>query len=239
MGQTSAEASTAHTAAHQHRTDSDVWKDLPEVPSRFRLGEDGMPWEGTWQFPLGFEPFLEPDPYLRPPSSVTSTRPSSDHTGERPRTPEQRSRPISEFSPQSPPRGDDHARRHELEALGHAMMTVDNGFENQWWNQGERNHLAAVAPPPATRRQMEEQMALGWVGALLPAAGPGEDSNRHFTPPRPEAQSIVSPESSLGPDGINVVVSPVSTFSMPTQLGRTLSTRSDELWFGRDRGAVR
>ncbi|KAF3763062.1 hypothetical protein M406DRAFT_356926, partial [Cryphonectria parasitica EP155] len=144
-----------------------------------------MPWDGTWQFPMGFEPFLEPDPYLRP-SSAASPKPSPEHSSRRPRTPEQQRRPIVE----SPPQGDDPARRHELEALGHAMMTVDNGFENQWWNQGERKHLTAVTPPPATRQQMEEQMALGWVGALLPAAGPGDDSNKRFTYPTPETTSV-------------------------------------------------
>lgn len=41
------------------------------------------------------------------------------------------------FSPQRR-RDLDPARVHDLGALSAAMMTIDNGFESQWWNQGER-----------------------------------------------------------------------------------------------------
>ncbi|PSR77226.1 hypothetical protein BD289DRAFT_456732 [Coniella lustricola] len=239
-GQTSAHASAARpvprSATLHDRVNSDVWKDLPEVPSRFRLGEDDLPWESTWQFPLGFEPYLEPDPYLqRKATSTPSAEAASQRAADPARTPE-RSTSFQSFI-ESPPQNDDSVKRHDLEALGHAMMTVDNGFENQWWNQGERRPLGAVEPPPTTRQQVEEQMALGWVGALLPDAGLGDDSRR-FTYPSPEAAAtLVSPEdgaSSIGPSYSNAVVSPMSTFSVPaTQLSRSLSTRSDELWFGR------
>lgn len=129
------------------------------------------------------------------------------------------------------------------------MMTVDNGFENQWWNQderGERRQLAAVHPPPATERQVEEQMALGWVGALLPSTALGGGDT--FTSRRMSLvggrgatnDSIISPESTyVGGGGggraynNNGLVSPVSTFSGPvSNLSRSLSTRSDELYFG-------
>lgn len=226
---------------------SDVWKELPEVPTRFRLGEDDMPWEGTWTFPMGFEPFLEPDPYLRPESAHSSRRPSSpQHTIERSRTfPEQSGSPgftdarSSVF--QSPARGDDPARRRDLEALGSAMMTVDNGFENQWWNQderGERRQLAVVQPPPATEEQVEERMALGWVGALLPGTAPGDilNARRMSLVGGRGGESVFTPESSVGGGGRsynNMVVSPVSTYSGPvSNLSRSMSTRSDELCFG-------
>lgn len=199
---------------------SDLGKDLPELPTRFRLGEEGMPWEGNWTFPMGFEPFLEPDPYLRPSSShtVTENRPTAT-TENLPKLPEKSDcRNIAETqSPleQQSGRSEDRPHRHELEALGSAMMTVDNGFENQWWNQGSRKHLVAIQPSPPTHQQVEEQMALGWAGALLPSEETLE-------------------ERSIG----DMVVSPLSGSSGPvTGLSRTLSTRSEELWFTDNRCA--
>lgn len=210
------------------------------MPTRFRLGEEGLPWESNWTFPMGFEPFLEPDPYLR---SESSSRPSSTHrrsgsSAQPPAAsvPRSNTLPLMQ-SPQSPPRADDPNRRRELEALGSAMMTVDNGFETQWWNQderGERRQLAAVQPPPATEEQVEEQMALGWVGALLPTDAPGHTVDSRQRPGHGRHEFSLSPESSAG-DGrahSSMVVSPVSNFSVPTtNLSRSMSTRSDELWF--------
>lgn len=264
------EFSNQDPAAQDHQHSFNVWKDLPEVPTRFRLGEDGMPWDGAWTFPMGYEPYLEPDPYLRSSESVSSSSPKPC-----PARPcqERSSRTLLEHSGPLPPppppdflqspilqaRGEaDPAQRRNLEALGSAMMTVDNGFENQWWNQderGERRQLAAVHPPPATERQVEEQMALGWVGALLPSTAPGGiggggetctsrrmslvgggRGNHHHH------DSLISPESTYvgagsrsytGNNNNNMIVSPVSTFSGPvSNLSRSLSTRSDELYFG-------
>lgn len=199
-----------------------------------------MPWEGTWTFPMGWEPFLDPDPYLRPPSSQASP-PSrqSSRAQLRPQSPEQPLRPniVDIQSPAEPPseRGDDPARRRELEALGSAMMTVDNGFENQWWNQderGERRHLEAMHPPPATGEQVQEQMALGWVGALLPPSSSFDGNGKRLS------FDGMSPEDSVGPSLNNLVISPVSSYSGPVgNLTRSLSTRSDELWFSSGRNA--
>lgn len=232
--------------AEQQRI-SNVWKDLPEVPTRFRLGEDGMPWDGAWTFPMGFEPYLEPDPYLRSESAHSSSPKASSarHSHERARTfPETSgsSGTADVRSPVflSPARGDDPEQRRNLEALGSAMMTVDNGFENQWWNQderGERRQLAVLHPPPATVEQVEEQMALGWVGALLPSTAPGDtfSSRRMSLVGSRGNESIISPDNSSGGGRTynNMIVSPVSTFSGPgSNLSRSLSTRSDELYFG-------
>lgn len=186
-----------------------------------------MPWDGTYDFPVGLEPFLDLDPYLRPSSSHASppSQPSSQ-ANLRPQSP---GKTLStdwtnaqSLGEPTFPHGDESARRSELEALGSAMMTVDNGFENQWWNQeerGERRHLTAVHPPPATRQEAQEQMALGWVGALLPPTSSVDDNG-------------MSPEGSLGPSLNNLIISPVSSYSGPTgNLSRSLSTRSDELWF--------
>ncbi|KAJ4406322.1 hypothetical protein N0V82_010148 [Gnomoniopsis sp. IMI 355080] len=239
---------SGHPAAAEERAASNVWKDLPEVPTRFRLGEDGMPWDSAWALPMGFEPYLEPDPFLQSESvHSSSSRPSSGRRSqERARTfPEQSasSGPTDFRSPvlSTPARGDDQAQRHNLEALGSAMMTVDNGFENQWWNQderGERRQLAVLHPPPATVEQVEEQMALGWVGALLPSVAPGEHSTsrRMSLAGGRGNESTTSPESSsVGGRtyNSNMIVSPVSTFSGPvSNLSRSMSTRSDELYFG-------
>lgn len=221
-------------AAEQLRPASDLWKDLPEVPSRFRLGEDEMPWEGNWTFPMGWEPFLEPDPYLRPTSS--SHGPSSGRRESRPQSsgqtlqsPEPADVPSSSGTQQvNNDDDDDPAQKRELEDLASAMMTVDNGFENQWWNQderGERRHLTALHPPPpetgGDERIQEQQMALGWVGALLPP--PTSSSS---------PDNAMLPEESIGPSFSSMVVSPVSSYSGPSgNLTRSLSTRSDELWF--------
>lgn len=228
-------------AAEQLRPASDLWKDLPEVPSRFRLGEDEMPWEGNWTFPMGWEPFLEPDPYLRPASS--SHGPPSARRESRPQTssghPPQSRSPEPADVPSSSPFAqhvhdddNDPAQKRELEDLASAMMTVDNGFENQWWNQderGERRQLTALHPPPpeagAEGRIQEQQMALGWVGALLPPPPPLTSSSS-------SPDNAMLPEESIGPSFSSMVVSPVSSYNGPMgSLTRSLSTRSDELWF--------
>lgn len=259
---------TAYATTSQ-RPVSDVWKDLPELPSKFRLGEDELPWEGTWAFPMGWEPFLEPDPYLQPSSSPTY---SSPHSQSNPSAP--RPEPVSQTSnnenelPSTPtvvkiespidsPRllQNDPARRSDLEALGSAMMTVDNGFESQWWNQGKREAIPVAMHPPETtssnhRAAAEEQMALGWVGALLP---PGSDENHRFSPegsPDPELGNVAAAvpartmtttsvdNQSIDPSLSNMIVSPVSSYSGPVPgLNRALSTRSDELWFSSPRYA--
>lgn len=238
--QTAAYASTGSSTAcaTSQRPKSDVWKDLPDLPSRFRLGEEDLPWEGTWTFPMGWEPFLEPDPYLQP-SSPHSSRPRSYQQA--PARPESRDDELPSTptvvkieSPVDSPRllQHDPSRRSDLEALGSAMMTVDNGFENQWWNQGQREVIpaaAAVHPPRLTSDQAREQMALGWVGALLP---PGSDNDLE------NAEPTTSPNRSNETSFSNMVVSPISSYSGPVPgLSRALSTRSDELWFSSPRFA--
>lgn len=219
-------SSTAYATAD--RPVSDVWKDLPEVPTRFRLGEEGMPWESV-TFPMGWEPFMEPDPLLQPPSSHASPDPQYSQAVSRPSEEAPTSPTVVQIeSPIESPRyrREDPERVRELEALGSAMMTVDNGFENQWWNSGERQPMAtALYPPPTTRDHVREQLALGWAMAHVPpesstTAGAG-------------AVSILSGEPGTATLN-NVVVSPVSSYSGPEiqpGLSRSLSTRSDELWF--------
>lgn len=225
---------TAHVSAGSStacatvtRPISNIWKELPEIPTRFRLGEEGMPWE-SWSIPVGWEPYFEPDPLLQPPSTQASPHPQ--HTQLHHVTP-----PAPEGNPTCPVviqnespsespqhRSENSERVRELEALGSAMMTVDNGFENQWWNQGERQPMpTALHPPPTTHDQVREQLALGWAMAHLPPGAVGDDI------------SFISPDQGTATLS-NMVVSPVSSYSGPSiqpGLSRTLSTRSDELWF--------
>lgn len=223
MGDNPVGSSEAYATAD--RPGSDVWKDLPEVPTRFRLGEEGMPWE-SWTFPMGWEPFMDPDPLLQPPSSHASPDPQYSQTAPRPTEDEPTSPTVVKIeSPVESPRyrREDPERVRELEALGSAMMTVDNGFENQWWNSGERQPMAtALYPPPTTHDHVREQLALGWAMAHVP-----QDTSTIG------AVSVVSGEPGTGTLN-NVLVSPVSSYNGPDiqpGLSRTLSTRSDELWF--------
>ena len=174
---------------------------------------------------MGWEPYFEPDPLLQSPSAHGEPDPQPPQ--ERPWATVQE--PLSPIVAQldspleSPPhRVEETERVRELEALGSAMMTVDNGFENQWWNQGERQSMpTALHPPPTTQDQVREQMALGWAMAHLP--------------PGAEGDSISFENAEHGQGSLaNMVVSPVSSYSGPSLqpgLSRSLSTRSDELWF--------
>jgi hypothetical protein len=230
MADNQAGSSAAYAAAD--RPVSDVWKDLPEVPSRFRLGEEGMPWE-SWEAPMGWEPYLDPDPFLQPPSSHASPDPQHSQEAQRQPSGEEASTSPTIIQIESPIespryRREDPERVRELEALGSAMMTVDNGFENQWWNSGERQPMAtALYPPPTTRDHVREQLALGWAMAHMPP----ESSSTAMA--GTGAVSVLSGEPGTATLN-NAVVSPVSSYSGPEiqpGLSRSLSTRSDELWF--------
>lgn len=215
-------------AATATRSASNLWKDLPEVPSRFRLGEDGMPWDSL-SFPLGWDPYIEADDLLQEPSEhsfpyqdVPQPRRESPSTPEPPvRNPARVTFSMpTEEQHYRPYRQDDPERVRELEALGSAMMTIDNGFENQWWNQGERQPMpftpvagdliVPVHPPPSSGDTFQDQLALGWQSYLPPGA---MDERLSFS----TANNIVSPVSSGGTDGY-------------PRLSRSLSTRSEELW---------
>lgn len=103
------------------RPRADVWKTLPPLPTSYRLSEqfaDGPAWSPfSWPEEYGFPDAAEEDRRSREapshPSAIRITQPDED--------PEP---------------------RRELERLGSAMATVDNGFEGQWWYQGERELMA-------------------------------------------------------------------------------------------------
>ncbi|POS70260.1 hypothetical protein DHEL01_v211348 [Diaporthe helianthi] len=213
---------------------SDVWEDLPEVPTRFRLGEEGMPWE-SWELPVDWAPFMEPDPLLQPPSSHASPDPQHSQVVPQPSEEAPTSPTVVQIeSPIESPRyqREDPERVRELEALGSAMMTVDNGFENQWWNSGERQPMAtALYPPPTTRDHVREQLALGWATAHV---SPDSSTTGGGGGGGAGPVSVLSGEPGTATLNNNAVVSPVSSYNGPDiqpGLSRSLSTRSDELWF--------
>ncbi|UQC87123.1 uncharacterized protein CLUP02_12625 [Colletotrichum lupini] len=205
----------------------DYWKALPEVPSRFRLGEDEMPWSASsWPGEFGMPDESEVNDY----SSELSMK--------------FRDVSLTNATPVAHERGDD-GRRHDLEALSAAMVTVDNGFENQWWYQGERQQInapgvvagdlhtttattaaaalasttataEAVVPPPQTpvyHQQLgsyDTRESMGWVTAQ------GGDSHASMM-----SATIYNP---------SVLVSPMSEYASP-RLHRSMTTRSEELFF--------
>jgi hypothetical protein len=95
-------------------------------------------------------------------------------------------------------------------------MTVDNGFENQWWYQGQREAVETgdVVGETIQSPQRFSRNSLGWAVASttssrfegLPFA------TTDVTSPLP---AFVSPDSAAG----------------HPPLARSLSTRSDELFF--------
>ncbi|KAK3946751.1 hypothetical protein QBC32DRAFT_121355 [Pseudoneurospora amorphoporcata] len=207
------------------RPPSDVWKALPAAPNQFRLGEAGMPWSSPMVFDTGAGSNDDvsdlPSAHHRQdsiptfhPDDEASIYEASPVTG------------ISVFSPgpsKSHNREDSEpASVHDLEELSAAMVTVDNGFENQWWNQGQRRSMMPPAPieePPSLNRRISVR-SLGWAVA------------NNNTPPQEEIPSM----SSIAASDIVSPLSEYSTlaFSPPTThhtLHRSISTRSaDEMW---------
>ncbi|KAF3801096.1 hypothetical protein GCG54_00010157 [Colletotrichum gloeosporioides] len=188
----------------------DYWKALPEVPSRFRLGEDELPWSASsWPGEYGMPDDSEVDDY----SSELSMK--------------FRDVSLANVTPAPRPRDrEDPGRKYELEALSAAMMTVDNGFEDQWWYQGERQQTApladdlltssAYAPATATAEavpqtpvQLNHRESAGW------AVSEHEDPHMSLT-----SATVYNP---------SVLVSPMTEYASP-RLHRSLTTRSEELF---------
>ncbi|KAK0750466.1 hypothetical protein B0T18DRAFT_366763 [Schizothecium vesticola] len=183
---------------------ADHWKALPAEPSQFRLGEGGMPWS-AWSWPLEYH---HADTPSHAGDEAASARTMSTREEMRGAEVAHGATMVSVFSPESAPvrPPDETGRARELAALSMAMMTVDNGFENQWWNQGQREVVRTEESAHANLRsystwspgdaQLEERAAS--LGA-----------------------SIVSPIS----------VSDRSSIPAFPPLQRSLSTRSEELFF--------
>ncbi|KAH9904577.1 hypothetical protein F4778DRAFT_732989 [Xylariomycetidae sp. FL2044] len=190
-----AAASTATLFPHPPRASRDqaqVWKTLPASPGLFRLGEDGLPWS-AWAWPADPDGDEVDTPYANNPTLV----------------------PLAN----NRTRGDDPERVHDLATLSTAMMTVDNGFENQWWYQGGRETTSWFPAEDEDARPLSMADALLLSAAEPPASG--ADPDQESTADLRDLVSPMSDDSSL--------LAP--TFRGP--LHRSLTTRSEELWLGR------
>lgn len=170
-----------------------IRKDVPTNPARFRLGADGLPWSvSAW--PLDSEDDEEEN---APPFANMPT--------------------VVPLYPANRSRSEDPQRVEELESLSMAMLTIDNGFENQWWNQGQREPVAwfPLRPDEHDAHHLSLDDA-----ALLSAAEPPSGVDTYSAHPE-SFRGIVSPLSDFSP-----------TFSIPLTLQRSATSRSDELWMG-------
>ncbi|KAI0122329.1 hypothetical protein F4814DRAFT_206699 [Daldinia grandis] len=171
-------------------------KALPAAPSQYRLGEEGLPWSAyAWPGDVQDDDDGEELPFENHPTTVPLDTEQS--------------------------RGEDPERVRELESLSTAMMTVDNGFEHQWWYQGPRESMERWWTQRAAEEANDARSAVSAEAVLLSdmappsALEPGEDNIPNFS-------DIVSP--------ISEASSPAPSFNRP--LHRSLTTRSDELWLG-------
>ncbi|EFX00010.1 hypothetical protein CMQ_327 [Grosmannia clavigera kw1407] len=234
-----------------------VWKPLPEVPGRFRLGETELPWSTG--------PDADPDDErLRPSSRAES---DDGHSILHPfRSRSQEPPPVSaSFSniPTVLPLQShvalelDPRRRQELESLSAAMVTVDNGFESQWWNQGGRDRLPVAdvdgVPEQMSSAPRERTVSLGWAVASSSASASASAAAPTLGITRSVSDNVVSPWSAsatleIGQPSRQMTVSPMTVanedflFANPSpeprsRLSRTLSTRSEELFPTRSRYA--
>lgn len=209
------------------RPPSDVWKALPAAPNQFRLGEAGMPWSSPMVFETGAGSQNDdisdlPSAHHRQ-DSIPTFHPDDDAsiyeaspvTG------------ISVFSP-GPSKSQAHedsepASARDLEELSAAMVTVDNGFENQWWNQGQRRSIIPPAPigEHLSLNRSASARSLGW--AVANSNTPLREEIPTVMPNVVAASDIVSPLS----DYSTLAFSPPQTHA---SLHRSMSTRSEELW---------
>lgn len=185
------------TALPRRKPGPQVWKALPATPAQYRLGEDNMPWS----------PSLYPVGYVEDDEVESIAGPSN-------------SRAVGI----SPHQFDDRERGRatEIESLGAALMTVDNGFEDQWWYQGPRlvNLAGDLISTAAMRDLIANGGTVGWAVAdgNPSVAATSRDSFPAVRSPHSSRIDIVSPVSDFP--------SPVSSFH---GLRRSMTTRSDEL----------
>lgn len=229
------QAAYQSTTSASQRQPPEAWTaSLTEAgPARFRLGEDSLPW-GAWSVPYGYDPEAHPadDDDSRRPSAPSAGGgvPSGSNVASAAAATSPTE--VSTFSPGPsgpgfrPRHDDDPGRVHELSTLGAALMTVDNGFENQWWYQGRREAVDTgdVVGEAVQSPQRFERDSLGWAVAGAASTGPS-NHGRNFDglSSATAASDAVSPLPSFA--------SPASSAATHPTLERSLSTRSDELFF--------
>ncbi|KAK1995519.1 hypothetical protein LX36DRAFT_582220 [Colletotrichum falcatum] len=122
---------------------------------------------------------------------------------------------------------DDAGRRRELEALSAAMMTVDNGFENQWWYQGERQQTSPLAETLPASMPCAATAATVEAVPQSPEHQPSYDSRESMGWATFQDDPHVSMVSAMGCDASGLV-SPLTEFASP-RIHRSMTTRSEEL----------
>ncbi|CAK7208772.1 hypothetical protein SCUCBS95973_000217 [Sporothrix curviconia] len=195
-------AVTVLSVAGPSRGPVHIWKDLPDLPTRYRLGE-GLPWSQGL-----LEPAADPDDErLRPRSQPSSGDSSSIHQSLdfspfRPFSNRPTVIPIHVEDTEAQRQHDmDVQQKRNLEALSTAMMTVDNGFESQWWNQGPRDNINArspTAPAPSVWPSGMSSSALP-VSLVLPPSLQGESDDEEQRPSTADPTSAAPQQTSSLP----------------------------------------
>ncbi|KAK8057291.1 hypothetical protein PG996_011228 [Apiospora saccharicola] len=210
---------TSHPRLNRSQEAPRIWKPLPEAPGRYRLGEDGLPWSA---FAWPVDPHGPDEDQGEPDYANQST--SVDMAARR-------------------SRAEDPSKAMELESLSAAMMTVDNGFESQWWYQGPREHVVRLSrdQEEPQRLNMAEAQLLNAAEPMSAVAPPPEGWYAPTTPQNDgyEGYPTWDGNGTIGSSSgsIGGIVSPISTISASPQhyrpLNRTLTTRSEELFLSR------
>lgn len=260
--------------------DERLWKQLPQPPTSYRLGEEGMPWDAL-SWPAGYEPDADPEhtaassypgqhrmrqpdynagvggssganltymPYSPPMANIHVTSPQQTPP---PPAPRRRDPPAGSGAP---------GEGRDLSALSVAMMTVDNGFENQWWNQGPREHTIVrtmpntpvagggidpaggavatpqdqwfVSPEPARVQPRFHDFSAASLGwAVATPPAPRQPQLHHLN-----TQNQSHRASHAHSVSTSSVVSPMTPPDY-ARLGRTLSTRSEDAYLSGGRYA--
>lgn len=176
-------------------------KALPPTPGQFRLGHDDLPWSSP-PFPTGKAEEGENDAPIA--SAARSPAPPTQHGQQH-------------FVDDR-----DRARTKEMQSLATAMMTVDNGFEDQWWYQGPRlvNVAGDLVTPTAIAESYAPDGRISWPVANIDTTSISPRDCYSLGSPRHSVVDIVSPLSDFSGSA--------STYRHP--LRRSLTTRSDELF---------
>ncbi|RGP71822.1 hypothetical protein FLONG3_6936 [Fusarium longipes] len=215
-------------------------KALPPTPNQFRLGEGDMPWD-SWTFPLGFvdDDNNKEDDYGEGNESRTRSREASLRATWGPEFPGECSRSTQ------PMQVDDRAmgKAKDMQSLASALMTVDNGFEDQWWYQGPRlvnihgNIMVPTAVPRSSFHPDHQQSSVGWAVSQEEAQRQNQQTDqyqlqqkrqeqqrrrqRHLSLQEQHLESFVSANASFQPvsphSGTSTadIVSPLSDYPSP------------------------
>lgn len=88
----------------------------------------------------------------------------------------------------------------DMQSLAVALLTVDNGFEDQWWYQGSRFATGELLSPPDVEAALDPGAEVGW---------PVADGDRAVGFPL-QSIRVESADSSVAD-----IVSPMTDFSSP------------------------